>query len=1089
MIRAWIGVALLAVSWLLGTGYYFPANRLAWVAVVVAGVALLGGSVGRGPRRREAWIALVLLLPAVWFAPWPLRAAPLLIWVGLVVELLPIPRRWPRWLGRGAVAAGVVMLAQWLSMAAYTAWTARSHELPWPLPDLLAGVARLLGVEAVADGSTVVMHSIRQVHRLGATWELLLDPPTLCFFVGSLVILGLAAWSGLPRGRRWPAWLGAAGILALLVALWLPVRAGGLMALYLHRVIRYDPEQPLHVMNQFLSPWVHLLMLLPAVLLAWRLVRLPTGDGPEAAGAEDQPPAAETKPWHYPAAVALLLLAVAVFTTAVTWDPVGTPQQGRVMFVERHSTWEPTTQPYDTKWFGHDSGYNYGAVYKYLSQFFEMSQLLESDKIDNNTLAKCDVLVIKTPTARYSRDEVEAVVRFVQRGGGLLLIGEHTNFENSGTYMNDITRQMGFTFRHDLLFGIESPYDQLYRRPSVPTADWVPHPVVQHLPPMDFAISCSIDPGFSRGRPVILSTGLWSLPPDYHPDNYFPMPQHRPDMRYGAFIQLWATRHGKGRVLAFGDSTIFSNFCAFQPGKAELLRGMVDWLNHRNFGDPGLWLLLLGLLPLAQGLWLARAVHRASPAESGGLWLVLLAGGTCGWVVAGVAVAAVGCRAMPVPVPKPDRALPCVVIDRTTSQVPLCKGADAQGDGKGYGMFEQWIPRLGYYTRRASGPDAFSGDALVVFCPSRSVSPQFRDRLERYVAQGGKLLVVDSPENDASTANSLLGPFGLSFDHDRPVSGVLTLRDNWPGIETGRSLRVTGGEPIARVDDTPVGAQKGSVMAIGFGSLLDDAAFGFLTTPHVWVIQPDANMLFTSDTYVRYNVQFALLRALMDAQPVTEFSAGHVVVDRTISEVPLPEPGTTPEEDDGFGLSEMWISQLGYSRARAAGPDALAGDALVVYHPSRGVDDEFRDRLVEYVSAGGKLLVVDSPDNKASTANDLLKPFGLSVDPKTVPPGTLTIADDEGNLWAEIAVDATWRVSGGKPFVALDPQTPLGTTARYGKGAVTLVGFGSLLNNAGMRGSWDLPPPAKSLLPYDLQTAVLRALMTDQPFTRSLPSR
>jgi hypothetical protein len=54
---------------------------------------------------------------------------------------------------------------------------------------------------------------------------------------------------------------------------------------------------------------------------------------------------------------------------------------------------------------------------------------------------------------------------------------------------------------------------------------------------------------------------------------------------------------------------------------------------------------------------------------------------------------------------------------------------------------------------------------------------------------------------------------------------------------------------------------------------------------------------------------------------------------------------------------------------------------------------------------------------------------------------------------------------------------------------VTLVGFGSLWNTASMRGSWDLPPPAKSLLPYDLQTAVLRALMTGQPFVNSLPTR
>ncbi|MHC4178685.1 MAG: hypothetical protein ACYSWU_14335, partial [Planctomycetota bacterium] len=1014
----WTGVALLAVSWLLGMTYYCPANRLAWVVLVVAGAVLLGGSIKRGPRRREAWIALVLLLPAVWFAPWPLRAAPLMIVAGLAVELLPIPRRWPRWVGRGAVAAGVVMLVQSLCMAAYAACTARSHELPWPLPELLAGVARLLGVEATADGSpgvdsAVVMHSIRQVHRLGATWDLLLDPATLCFFVGSLVMLGLVAWNNLPDGRRLWAWLAAVRNLALVVVVWLPVRAGLLMALYLHRVLRFDDDQPLHVMNHFFSPWVLLLMLLGPVLLAWQFVRLPRVDSGEWR-VESGETSADThhsplSTLHYPSAAGLLLLAGAIFAAAVYWDPVGRPKRGRVMFVERHSTWEPIAKPYDTTWFGHDSGYNYAAVYDYLSQYFEMSRLLESDTIDRAALDDCDVLVIKIPTARYSKEEIDAVVRFVERGGGLLLVGDHTNVFKSGTYLNDIARHFGFTFRHDLLFGSgESPYEQLYVKPRVP------HPIVQHLPPTDFAGPCSIDPGYCWGRAVIRETGLWSLPPDYHVDNYFPVPQHRPEMRYGAFIQLWSTRHGRGRVLAFSDSTIFSNFCTFQPGKAELLRGMVDWLNHGNrAGDPRGWLLAVGLLTLALGLWLARARHRAASEPNGGVWLVLLAAAACGWVAASFAVAEIGQRAMPLPEPKPNRSLPRVVIDRTVSKVPLCKGPRIQGDGQGYGLFETWIPRLGCYTTRSSNSAAFSGDALVVLCPSRSVSPDFRAAAIRYVAEGGKLLVVDSPGNAKSRANDLLWPFGLSVHHDQRVRGVLTIEDDWPGIEVEgaeSACRVTGGRPIAHLDTTPVGAvaryEKGTVMAVGFGTIFSDAGmgYGYLDTPHLWVIQPDANMLFPTNTYVRYNVQFALLRALIGDQPVTKYFSGHVVIDRTLSEVSLPEPGTTPEEDEGFGLSEMWIPHLGYSTERASGPDALSGDALVIFYPSRGVTDEFRDRLVEYVAAGGKLLLVDSPENKCSTANDLLTPFRLSVDQEAVDRGRLIVADDEGNTWAEITV-------------------------------------------------------------------------------------
>jgi len=451
------------------------------------------------------------------------------------------------------------------------------------------------------------------------------------------------------------------------------------------------------------------------------------------------PPSGSTElaevPFRLPSS-ALIALAVALFTAAIYWDPVGARHDGRVMVVERHSTWEPTTRAYDTTWFGESSGYNYAAIYDYLDQYYQMSRLLEKDKLDDRTLSKCDVLIIKIPTARYSQAEVEAVSRFVEQGGGLLLIGDHTNFERSATAMNDITRRMGFIFRDDLLFGFrQSPYDELYVPPPLS------HPAVQHIPPMDFAVSCSIDPGQSHGRAVVLGTGLWSMGPEYHHDNFHPIPQHCPEMRYGAFIQAWAARHGQGRAIAFADPTIFSNFCAFQPGKAEIMLGMVEWLNHGNpLLDPCPWLLLLGLPPLLIGLWMVRGQMER--------WPVLLAAGACGWVLASVSVGAM--HRWAVPTPEAVRPLRRIVIDRTTSLVPLARGMYPEGGGQGYSMLESWIARLGCYTVRKEGREAFSGDALVVICPNCSAPEEFRDGLTQYVAAGGKLLLIDSPENSGS---------------------------------------------------------------------------------------------------------------------------------------------------------------------------------------------------------------------------------------------------------------------------------------------------------------------------------------------------
>jgi len=314
---------------------------------------------------------------------------------------------------------------------------------------------------------------------------------------------------------------------------------------------------------------------------------------------------------------------------------------------------------------------------------------------------------------------------------------------------------------------------------------------------------------------------LRSLPADYHASNFYPQVEDRAEARYGAFVQLWTMRCGAGRVVAFTDSTIFSNFSTFEPGKPELMLGMLEWLNHRNTSwDVRPLLIALGVLSVVCALVLARKWQ--------GAWLVLLGAAACGWCVGAVGAGAMHRRAMPPPVAV--RPFTHVVIDRTICDVPLSKSGFIAGKENGFGIFERWILRLGWFTSRRRGPQAFRGD-LIVF-----------------------------PANTASTANILLHPFGLRLDHATQTKGVLTVPQGWPAVAVDSACAVEGAEALISIGPTPVAATarhgQGTVTVLGFGSRFADTKMG--VTGDVVPGESLRNV---------FELQFTLLRSLLPDAP------------------------------------------------------------------------------------------------------------------------------------------------------------------------------------------------------------------------------
>jgi hypothetical protein len=176
---------------------------------------------------------------------------------------------------------------------------------------------------------------------------------------------------------------------------------------------------------------------------------------------------------------------------------------------------------------------------------------------------------------------------------------------------------------------------------------------------------------------------------------------------------------------------------------------------------------------------------------------------------------------------------------------------------------EQWIPRLGYFTARRDGPDVFAADAdaVVVVCPTRSVSREHREAMVEYVRSGGHLLVLDSPDVIGTTANSLLWPFGMVSNHGLSRPGTLEMEGGWPALELAACVGIEGGEPFLWVDGVPVGARtdfgKGTVTAIGIASFFNDAQLG-----GEWTTEP------TPEMRTLFDLLFAIVRGGVEGKRV-----------------------------------------------------------------------------------------------------------------------------------------------------------------------------------------------------------------------------
>jgi len=831
MLFIWLAVFFSSISWLYSlTIYTDPVPWVGWVYMAAAVVCAYLGSRRRNlPALSAKYAFLVLpLLFAGIVLPLPYGIAPAMLALAIPTVIWSRTRN----TGFAVLFVAIVLMVQSLIPGAYGVVTAHSPTVNGLTP-VVYWVLRFLNAPVSYSQDTLFFRTMRELYETQVTWAGLGLLPAMLFAAGGAVAMTLhfrKAWGRIAR-------------LVIAVGLYAILRQVLLLLVFLYLMYFTGYEEDASKVSIFWDPVSIALTFLPLALIAASISPC-TGEASNVLAPADN--RVRGRCW----VSAVLLCAGGLLLTGAFgfYDP-GSLKKGRVFIDEGHSEWTVTTKTYDTRWYGAESGYNYYCMAEYVGEHFRLTR--NFNPISLELLDSCDVLVLKIPTRPYTEDEIEAVIHFVKEGGGLFLIGDHTNVFGSSTYLNPIARRFGFRFRYDCIFDIEDEFTQVYTRSRL-----LPHPIVQRMPPFLFAVSCSIEPeSYFPGR-VILAGGLKKLDVDYSVSNFYPRVRDRLGMWFGSFHQAVAVPYGRGRVVGFTDSTVYSNFSAFYPGKPEFLLGALGWLNRANRFS---WANRLFVV-LAACCFLGSACSFPRKVWCGIGSAVLIAACAVSSVSLGVLVLGPMTEKL-YQAPQPLSDFTSVVFeqDHCDYDLPLTGFVDEMTNA--YEIFYQWVLRLGYYPFVVDGIEESvqRADVLVLINPVHDFSSRELDHLEGFVRNGGRVLVAESSRAASNSADSLLARFGIRPDRAKVADDASayepTSQVSWT---LGKVFHLEGGDPLLYTEEaysvaTLVERGHGLFLAISFSDAFADANMGFTEG-----VIPDAKLLH------HYQLQFALLKGLVE---------------------------------------------------------------------------------------------------------------------------------------------------------------------------------------------------------------------------------
>jgi hypothetical protein len=741
MVFYWLGIFFLSALGMFLFPVYGVDNSAIWLAFL--GMGILCNIIGYSRTeltdtpvsRQKLWLFLVPLITGIIAFRFPFNLPFYVVGAGVVMSFFSRTKL-NTYLCSGIILSGMILGLQTACVVPYFKLAARYHAADFFTP-FFFWVLKGLGITCSSSQGMLFFQTPREVLSLVTMWEKLGLFFSLSFFAGALVLICFSSNSG----RRLVKFKNT-GILFISLIVYSVIRYVFLSVIYIDIGKAEVFWEPIIVTGSYLP----LPFLLPLLIRVSKCIKNPL------------PTLSFSRKSLY---AGILSFSFFFAMVAYGWFPdPGSIKKGRILFDEYYSNWEWTDQKLDTKWFGTQSVYNYYCFADYLKHFYSVEVLRKA--ITDEFLAKYDVFIVKTPTSSFSKREIESIETFVKNGGGLFLIGDHTNVFGTTMNINPLAEKFGIRFNYDSTYDLRTSDLHLHEHNTL-----FRHPAVQRMPYFLFATSCSISAPLTA-EDIITASNLKTMHLDYSRGGFFPDKAKEKNYPFGLFLQSVGVKHGKGRVLAFSDSTCFSNFYMYIPGKPEYVQGVINWLNRMNYYDRpvkavSVFVMIISLILM---LYLGFRGKKDDSAHSTKLGGLMLCGGVLGLSTGALVFSFL--MQTTYALPSEHTQMKKVGFENHYSNFRIPDKHLLHNPSIDFHTFYVWTQRLGYVPTLFSLEDSLDGFDLTVFInPEGNFSEAKLKEIEDYVTKGGRLLIIDNPKGRKSTARQILDMFGVKVLYDQ----------------------------------------------------------------------------------------------------------------------------------------------------------------------------------------------------------------------------------------------------------------------------------------------------------------------------------